>query len=87
MKVVAKPIEVVSYTDLKGEIRPVRFRLINEDETFKVIRIDKIIVKDTEKLAGNIMYVYKCQSLVDGIQKIYEIKYELRTCKWILFKI
>ena len=87
MKVVAKPIEVVSYTNIKGEIRPVRFRLTNEDESYKVIKIDKIVTKETEKLAGNIMLVYKCQSLVDGIQKIYEIKYELSTCKWMLFKI
>jgi ribosomal protein S28E/S33 len=81
MKVVAKPIEVISHTDTNGEVRPIRFRLTNEDETFKVIKIDKIIVKETEKLAGNVMLVYKCQSLIDEIKKIYEIKYELRTCK------
>ena len=42
---------------------------------------------DKEKLAGNEMLVFKCQSLIDGVLKMFEIKYELRTCKWILFKI
>jgi hypothetical protein len=52
----------------------------------QVIKIDKIIVKDTEKLAGNIMIVYKCQSLIDDTIKLFEIKYEISTCKWIPFK-
>lgn len=87
MKVVAKPIEVVSYTDDKGDLRPLRFRIQNEDQTTKVIKIDKVITKETEKLAGNYMLVFKCQSLIDNIQRIFEIKYELQTCKWMLFKI
>ncbi|MCB2290593.1 hypothetical protein LGK97_12525 [Clostridium sp. CS001] len=87
MKIVAKSIEVVSYTDDKGDIRPLRFRIQNEDQTTKVVKIDKVITKETEKLAGNYMLVFKCQSLIDNIQRLFEIKYELQTCKWMLFKI
>lgn len=87
MKVLALPIEMVSYTDDRGSIRPVRFRIKLEDESVQVIKIDKVIVKETEKLAGNVMIVYKCQSLIDNAIKLFEIKYELSTCKWILFKI
>lgn len=87
MKVVAKPIEMVSYTDDKGNIKPIRFRLQNEHETVKVIKIDRIVTKDIEKLAGNLMLVFKCQSIIDNVQRQFEIKYELQTCKWMLFKI
>ncbi|MBC2578861.1 hypothetical protein [Clostridium sp. DJ247] len=87
MKIVAQPIEVVSYTDNKGDVRPLRFRLQAEDETVKVIKVDKVIVKEIEKLAGNPMLVFRCQSLIDNVQKQFEIKYELQTCKWILYKI
>lgn len=87
MKVLALPIEMVSYTDNKGSIRPIRFRMQIGDEPMQVIKIDKVIVRDTEKLAGNIMLVYKCQSLIDNVTKLFEIKYELATCKWILYKI
>jgi hypothetical protein len=87
MKIVARPIEVVSYTDDKGAIRPIRFRMQVDDEPMQVIKVDKILVKDTEKLAGNIMFVYKCQSLIDDVMKRFEIKYELSTCKWMLYKI
>lgn len=87
MKVIAKPIEVISYTDDKGIVRPLRFRLQREDETAKVIKIDKVIVSQLEKLAGNPMLVYKCQSLIDNVMRQFEIKYELNTCKWMLYKV
>jgi hypothetical protein len=87
MKVIAKAIEVISYTDNKGELRPLRFRLEMEDESVKVIKIDKVIAKETEKLAGNYMMVFKCQSLIDNVVRLFEIKYEMQTCKWMLFKI
>ena len=87
MKVVAKPIEMVAWTDTKGNINPVRFKITKEDETSSVVKIDKVISVDKEKLAGNNMLVFKCQSTVNGADKLYEIKYELSSCKWILFKI
>lgn len=87
MKIVAKPIEVVSWTDAKGNINPIRFRITNEDESNSVVKIDKVICVDKEKLAGNNMLVFKCQSVINRAEKLYEIKYELGTCRWILFKI
>ena len=87
MKILALPIEMVSYTDKHGSIKPIRFRMQVEDEPMQVIKIDKVIVKNTEKFAGNIMIVYRCQSLIDDATKLFEIKYELATCKWILYKI
>ncbi|WP_435789647.1 hypothetical protein [Clostridium sp.] len=87
MKVIAKPIEVVVWTDIRGNIHPVRFKITNEDESNFVVKIDKVICVDKEKLAGNNMLVYKCQSVINGLDKLYEIKYELSSCRWILFKI
>ena len=87
MKVLALPIEVVSYTDSKGVIKPIRFRMEINDEPMKVVKVDKVLFKETEKLAGNVMIVYKCQSLIDNVVKQFEIKYELNTCRWILYKI
>lgn len=87
MKVVAKQIEMIAWTDEKGNINPIRFKITKEDGSNSVVKIDKVISKETEKLAGNLMLVFKCQSVVNGADKLYEIKYELSTCRWILFKI
>lgn len=87
MKIIAKPIQMISWTDEKGNIHPIRFRISNEDESSSVIRVDKIVYKDKEKLAGNPMLIYRCQSVIKGTERIFELKYELSTCKWILWKI
>ena len=87
MKVVAKPISVVARFPEKGMPEPVKFRLKNEDDSYTNVMIDKIIQSDMEKLAGNLMIVFRCQSLIGGVTKLYELKYELNTCKWVLFKI
>lgn len=70
-----------------GYPRPLRFRLENDDKSFSVVKVDRIIQKSMEKLAGNNMMVFRCQSMINGQEMLYELKYEIRTCKWILFKI
>jgi hypothetical protein len=87
MKVIAKPIQVVAWFNEKGSINPVRFKLCNEDEKNITIKINKILFTNKENLAGNKMIVYKCQSIINGIEKLYELKYEINSCKWMLFKI
>ncbi len=87
MKVVAKPIEVVTWTDEKGNINPVRFRYIQQDESYRIIKVDKVLYKEMERLAGNLMWRFTCQSVIGATIRTFELKYELSTCKWILFKI
>lgn len=87
MKVIAKPIQMLAWFNEDGQPNPIRFRITNEDESFTVIKVDKVLFKDIEKLAGNNMLIFRCQSLINGMEKIFELKYELRTCKWMLFKI
>jgi len=87
LKIVAKPIEVISLTDIKGNITPLRMRIEQEDESVQVIKIDKIIDRTHEKLTGNNELVFTCRSLIDDTEKVFEIKYEIATCKWVLFKI
>ncbi len=73
--------------DTKGKITPLRLRIERDDESLQVIKVDKVITRANEKFAGIRMIVFTCQSLVEDIEKRYELKYELNTCRWILYKI
>lgn len=86
MKVICKPIDMIAWFEKEGHVHPIKFRVHEGDES-RVIVIGRIRCASTEKLAGNLMYVFECESEIDGLLKIYEIKYEMATCKWILFKI
>lgn len=87
MKVVRKEIDALCWFDKSGFPLPIRIRLENEDQEDLVIKIDKIISKSLERLAGNKMYVYDCKITLNNTEKIAVIKYSIDDCKWILFKI
>ncbi len=84
MKVINQKIDVVCWFDSSGKPHPVRFRLNEENQ---VVRIHKVVTTELEKLAGNKMYVFTCQCILRGTERIVVLKYELDTCLWLLFKI
>lgn len=87
MKIIAKPIEVIAVFNEMGVPTPIKFRIRNNDSTTSVIKIENVLFKENEKLAGNIMIIFRCQSIVLGTQRTFELKYELSTCKWMLYKM
>ncbi|EKQ56409.1 MULTISPECIES: hypothetical protein [unclassified Clostridium] len=82
MRVVSKSIEVVAYFDTDGRIKPIKFR-IEENDGYKVIKISKIISTDLE----NKMLVFRCSSVIGEKEIIFELKYDPENCTWILYKI
>lgn len=84
--VLAKSIQMIAWFDLDGKVNPIKFKYEEEkDGCSKVIIIDKIMKRDLEKLAGNLMWRFTCSSKIDGIESIYEIKYDLINGRWLLF--
>lgn len=84
MKVYMKPLDMIAAFNPEGKARPYRFKLPG---TETIVKIDRVDFSEEEKLAGNRMKVFRCRSIINGAEKIYELKYELNTCKWFLFKM
>lgn len=78
MKIINEPIKVMAIFHADGKIEPAKFEY--EDQSF---RVDKILKTYEDKNFGknNIMFV--CQH--KGCN-IYELKYEITTNTWYLFK-
>ena len=87
MKVVNKPVEMICKINREGQIMPVKFRLIGEEESWVEIKVDQVITKQLNKLAGNRIWVYDCQSVINSTIKTYQLRYEIDTCRWQLFKM
>lgn len=85
MKIVAKEIEMICYFNKEG-VKPLKFKYLEED-SYKVIKVDRVISRDNEKLCGNIALIFDCQSVIDGIEKLYQLKYLVSDMKWLLYKI
>lgn len=63
MKVVAKPIEMIAIWYLDGSVHPKRFSV--PDTKLERVDVDRIIEMKKEKLAGNPMLVFTCQSNIN----------------------
>lgn len=88
MKIVAKPVEMIAYfEEAGGTIRPIRFRMEEENDRRRTIKVDRVLCVEREKLAGHPMYVFRCQSEIEGMERVFELKYDIEACKWMLFKI
>ena len=87
MKVVKKPIECSTWYTPEGILTPIKFKYVNDEKRNIAIKVNNIFQRDENKLAGNRMMVFKCQSTINGQLKEYELTYEVSTCKWTLMKM
>ena len=82
-----RPIEMLAWFNKDNYPVPLRYRITAEDSTKIVIKVEKILFREEEKLAGNRMVIYRCESTINQVQRIFELKYEIATCKWYLYKM
>lgn len=57
---------LTKWFDKKGILHPLKFRFKNLDDSNFVVKVDRVITKDKEKLAGNEM-------LCLGVKVLYKV--------------
>ena len=87
MKTYMKTIKMISLSEENGVLTPLKFQMRSKEDECITVKISNILLRNEEKLAGNKMFIYRCQSEVNGILKVFELKYEVSTCKWYLYKV
>jgi hypothetical protein len=87
MRTLAKPIEVLTATDLLGNMSPLRFKAKTLNNEVIVIKVDKVESSELEKFSGNIMMLYKCRGIVNDKSRAFELKFEFKSCKWMLWRM
>lgn len=87
MKTIARPIQVVSWTDYEGNIVPVRYKIMNKQGEELEYKITKITSMQETKIAGKDLRIYTALTLLKGEERYCEIRYETKSCRWIMFKV
>lgn len=79
MKILNEPIDMIAiFKSDSGEITPFKFKYNDMP-----IKVQKVLKAYEEKIAGNRRKVFVC---LHNQKDIYEIKYEVDSLKWYLFK-
>ena len=66
MKILMKPIEMIAWFNKDAYPVPLRYRVTAEDMSYTVIKVDKILFREEEKLAGNRMILYRCEGIINN---------------------
>ena len=87
MKVRMEEIETITYFNKEKHPQPIRFRIEVEGGQRQVVFIDRICYIKEDKRAGNIVFLYDCQGFFHGLVRPFQLLYDIKTCKWFLYKI
>ncbi len=87
MKIVGDEIDVIVKFKKANKPVPLKFSIQEAGEMPRIIKVEKVLYTSEEKLAGIRSYVYRCQSTIDGEEKLFELKYYIQDCRWVLYKI
>lgn len=83
---VNQPIDCISICSASGEIRPLRFRMENEEHRLLRVDIDEVISARHIQYVGIEATIFLCRAVVEGVQWLFELKYTIRSHSWCLFR-
>lgn len=82
-----RPIDVISMCSAGGEIRPLRLRLEDEEHRLLRIDVDEVISIKHIQYVGIEAQVFLCRANVEGRNRVFELRYTIRTHSWSLLRM
>lgn len=76
------PVDVISLCSAGGEIKPLRFRMEDEEQRNVRVDIDEIVSVRTITYVGVEAQVFLCKATVWGREWLFELKYLIRSHSW-----
>ena len=68
------------------ERRRTRFRFEDSEHQLHTVHITEIIDSRFVEYVGIETFVFLCKALFEGAEKLYELRYTVRTHRWTLFR-
>lgn len=87
MTAVNIPIQLVSACSTQGNITPLWFRYENESHQVETIRIEQIVSSKEERHCGMDYIGYVCWTELEGYRHLVELRYQISSHQWKLFKL
>lgn len=78
------PVDVICVCSADGMIRPLRFRLEQDDCCQLRIDIDEIISTQSIHHTGAEAQIYRCRAVVADHVWMFDLKYLIRSHRWCL---
>ena len=80
------PVDVICVCSADGEIKPLRFRMEDEEHQLLRVDVDEVISSRLIQYVGIEAQIFLCRATVRGKQWLFELKYTIRSHSWCLFR-
>lgn len=80
-------IEMISVCGVDGTLTPLRFRMEDEDGALQCVSIRQVVCTKPIQYAGVDALQYLCKAVVAGRERMFELRYTVRTHAWTLFRV
>ena len=87
MQALNMPIEMISVCAVDGEIRPLRFRYEDDYHKLHIVRVNEVMVAKELNYVGVQSYLYVCKAFINDREIMFELRYEVKTHRWVLFRM
>lgn len=81
------PIDVISLCDSEGTIKPLRFRLKDENEQPLRVDIDEVVSIKPITIVGIEAQIFLCRCTIRERTRMFELKYTIRSHCWSLCRV
>lgn len=86
MDEISKAVDVICVCDARGEIRPLRMRMEQADQSMLRVNIDEIVTTRQISYVGAEANIYLCRATVHNRELLFELKYLIRSHSWKLLQ-
>lgn len=78
-----RPVDVISFCSAKGELKPLRLRVEENEQKIRIDVRDVVSVKEIP-YTGAEAKIFLCRATVYGRECMIELKYSVRSHSWTL---
>lgn len=80
------PVDVISMCSASGDIRPLRFRMEDEERQLLRIDIEEVVGVKEVPYVGAEATIFLCRATVQEETRLFELKYTIRTHTWYFMR-
>lgn len=81
------PIDMISFCNTLGDMKPLRFRIENESHERVTVDIIETLYKKETKPSGIALLTYGCNIQLYGEEHLVELHYNVVSHRWTLYRI
>ena len=80
-------VQVLSFCGTDGRIQPIRFRLEDEAHQLQTVAVRQVVSASEVQYAGVEALVFLCRGEFGGRERLFELRYAIRTHRWVLLRV